>query len=409
MVYAPSFDPYDQYQRDPEGVINGALNRLDDRVTATIQHDFTSDGVTVTDAQMREAMTHEVTNCTVAGRTLTLPDGSGATQGPLFIASDASNTQSFSVIKGTTLIAIGPGEYRVFWNEDSINGLTEITSGGGSLIVPTSKRKTFSGCRAYHNATQNGTNAEWTTLAFNSEDFDDGGWHDNATNNDRLTVPAGVSRVRVAFHARTQSTANLAATTWSTAVSMNGGPIGALPGGLEQTNYFSATHNSNPIHTRDIDVVPGDYFQAHVCFWGVGTPVVESGLANCAFSIWAVSEPPYAAAATLDLVADYFPGTPGANAVIWAATITDDLNLADDLLGSQAHIGTNPSGVTVFNVDLNSSTIGTISISTGGVPTFATTGTGQETLAPGDLLEIVAPGTLNGIAGIAITLQATHA
>lgn len=40
----------------------------------------------------------------------------------------------------------------------------------------------------YHNTTQSiGTSTE-TLLAFNSEDFDTGGWHDNSTNNSRITV-----------------------------------------------------------------------------------------------------------------------------------------------------------------------------------------------------------------------------
>jgi hypothetical protein len=47
------------------------------------------------------------------------------------------------------------------------------------------------GARVYHNTTQ--TNADSTTaaLAFNSERYDTDAFHDNATNNSRLTVPSG--------------------------------------------------------------------------------------------------------------------------------------------------------------------------------------------------------------------------
>ena len=34
-------------------------------------------------------------------------------------------------------------------------------------------------------------------LAWDSEVYDDGGWHDNAVSNSRLSVPAGITRVRV--------------------------------------------------------------------------------------------------------------------------------------------------------------------------------------------------------------------
>lgn len=47
---------------------------------------------------------------------------------------------------------------------------------------------TFSGCRAYHNTTQT-VAAAVTALSLNSEDFDTDGYHDNTTNNSRLTVP----------------------------------------------------------------------------------------------------------------------------------------------------------------------------------------------------------------------------
>lgn len=40
----------------------------------------------------------------------------------------------------------------------------------------------------YHNTTQSIANGTETVLAFNAEDFDTGGWHDNATNNSRITV-----------------------------------------------------------------------------------------------------------------------------------------------------------------------------------------------------------------------------
>lgn len=36
-----------------------------------------------------------------------------------------------------------------------------------------------------------------TTLTWDQEVYDDGGWHDNVTNNTRLSVPSGVDRVRI--------------------------------------------------------------------------------------------------------------------------------------------------------------------------------------------------------------------
>jgi hypothetical protein len=45
-------------------------------------------------------------------------------------------------------------------------------------------------CKLFHNTTQSTTNDTETAVAFNSEDFDVGTMHDNATNNSRITIPA---------------------------------------------------------------------------------------------------------------------------------------------------------------------------------------------------------------------------
>ncbi len=51
--------------------------------------------------------------------------------------------------------------------------------------------QTVLGARVYKDAAQAISNATWTAIEFNQERFDSGGFHDNATNNTRLTVPAG--------------------------------------------------------------------------------------------------------------------------------------------------------------------------------------------------------------------------
>lgn len=61
----------------------------------------------------------------------------------------------------------------------------------------------FSGARVWHNTTQNLTSGSETALVFNSENFDDGGWHDTSSNTGRLTVPSGVTRVAVGIQVRT--------------------------------------------------------------------------------------------------------------------------------------------------------------------------------------------------------------
>lgn len=50
---------------------------------------------------------------------------------------------------------------------------------------------TYVGCRLTKSADQTISNATNTAISFNGEDFDTDGFHDNATNNSRITIPSG--------------------------------------------------------------------------------------------------------------------------------------------------------------------------------------------------------------------------
>jgi hypothetical protein len=50
---------------------------------------------------------------------------------------------------------------------------------------------TFVGCFIYGTANQTISNATVTTVPFGAENFDSDGFHDNATNNSRITIPTG--------------------------------------------------------------------------------------------------------------------------------------------------------------------------------------------------------------------------
>lgn len=50
---------------------------------------------------------------------------------------------------------------------------------------------TFVGCSLYKSANQSINNATRTTITWNSEQFDTNTFHDNATNNSRITIPSG--------------------------------------------------------------------------------------------------------------------------------------------------------------------------------------------------------------------------
>jgi hypothetical protein len=66
-----------------------------------------------------------------------------------------------------------------------------VSSGVPSWTTPASSTPTFVGCRLTKSADQTISNATFTAITFNGEDFDSDGFHDNATNNSRITIPTG--------------------------------------------------------------------------------------------------------------------------------------------------------------------------------------------------------------------------
>lgn len=99
----------------------------------------------------------------------------------------------------------------------------------------------------------------------------------------------------------------------------------------------------------------------------------------------------------------FLPGQPDDGATVWAFKATRAFTMADDFAGSVYDNASNPASTAVFNVNLNGSGIGTISVNTSGVATFSTTG-GAVSIAVGDVLELIAPSPQDGtLSDIAIT------
>lgn len=86
----------------------------------------------------------------------------------------------------------------------------------------------------------------------------------------------------------------------------------------------------------------------------------------------------------------YIPGQPADGAEVFKFVAVRSVSWPDEFAGSYGHVGVNPTASAAFTVKKNGSAVGTITINTSGVFTFATTG-GATTLAAGDRLTIDAP------------------
>lgn len=105
-----------------------------------------------------------------------------------------------------------------------------------------------------------------------------------------------------------------------------------------------------------------------------------------------------------------FPGSPTAGQLIGKIVAVRDIAFPANFSGSVGHIGTNPTSTYAIDVQDNGSSIGTISISTGGVFTFSTLSGTAKTVSSGHRLEFYAPANSPAdatAANIAATLKGT--
>jgi hypothetical protein len=126
---------------------------------------------------------------------------------------------------------------------------------------------------------QNLTISTPAIINWTSEVADTDAWHDNSTNPSRLTVPSGVSKVRVGFNIQTVSaTGPLTVRILKNGSSFLGmAQVETDTAGTDNVNGWSAI----------LDVTPGDYFECEVTQGGV-----SSGVGSVEQNWFAIEEVP---------------------------------------------------------------------------------------------------------------------
>ena len=108
------------------------------------------------------------------------------------------------------------------------------------------------------------------TIDWDAEEYDYGGWHDNSTNNDRLTVPAGVSRIRLSLLVGWDS--NATGNRYVVGLKDAAGAYGLPRYSWDATGLDF----QNTIHGAVVDVVEGNYFTVSCYQNSGGTRTIES-------------------------------------------------------------------------------------------------------------------------------------
>ena len=142
-----------------------------------------------------------------------------------------------------------------------------------------------------------------------------------------------------------------------------------------------------------------------------GSASAASGSASAASASAIAADASADAAAAIGIVHTlglFFAATPTSSEVLALYTFVETVVYPDDFAGAAADIETNPTSSLILTVFKNGSSVGTITISTGGTFTFVTTGT-TVTFSVGDQIKIVGPATVDATAAnCSITLKGTR-
>jgi hypothetical protein len=149
---------------------------------------------------------------------------------------------------------------------DTERAITPDALKNASIVLPDVEvgKVTFMGALARQTSGQSITTGG-VILQFDSEDYDTDAFHDNVTNNTRLTVPSGVSRVRLIGSFGHGTLGNHTVTL---EVNKNGASLD--PQSVLKIEY--PTRNANiQVNTPVVSVSPGDYFELNAILTGLTT------------------------------------------------------------------------------------------------------------------------------------------
>lgn len=208
--------------------------------------------IAVEDEGVEELASVERLNFTGAGCSVSVAGAEATIDVPGGGGGSAIEVQDEGVTETAALARLNFTGAGVTATDDGAGNVEVAIPGGGGGAA------SFKGAMVIVSATVLAANYSTAApIPFDEEVYDTDGFHDNVTNNTRLTIPAGVSRVRLGGMVRAFAVTD--GNGQSLQVLKNGA-------GFDGNGYFAAEVDSSigagaTLSTGVIDVVAGDYFE----------------------------------------------------------------------------------------------------------------------------------------------------
>lgn len=136
-------------------------------------------------------------------------------------------------------------------------GVSKRITAADAGLFPKPAAASFRGALVHNSVDHTVPNNSVTALGFDTESYDTDGIHDNVTNNSRLTVTAGVTKVRLSGNLQWDSDSTSGAR--GLRIYKNGAPFS--PGQPDVFHSASAFDWILNLSSAALTVVEGDYFE----------------------------------------------------------------------------------------------------------------------------------------------------
>ncbi len=391
-----NFDHLEPLAGSPEVPVNDQMDAAENAINKTVTWDF--DGATtftLTQDQVATGFIHVCINGHASGSTLYLP----ITDRFVVVQNDQTEDLTVRVVGdvGSTVVIANGIAVAVYADGTDV---TEVTGfNPPATILSSNWQIPQRGALVELVADDTGANySAGAVIPFDAEVYDTDTIHDNSTNNTRLTVPSGVTKVRLGCTVEL----GLIASIQFVILTLFKNGVDTYPGCVRRRAEISAVGSEMGFSSGILEVSATDYFEVHMDVETDTSVTVNSDRTHFWMEIVEVEN----ASALPYHVGDHVEGTFASDEVCVKHMLTEDVNFAEHFAGNtNFEFGVAADAETIFDIVYDGSSVGSATVAISAtVATFSVTG-GITGIA-GKVLEIIAPNSADanladGVFGIA--------